>query len=281
MPDYKISLDLPSVSDLERIVNRKIFPLIAQAVRATAQEAQLNWIEAVQHAKLWSGEKAPYIASIKIRYLSDMRAEVVSNYKFAYEIENGRPPRDLKEMLNTSTKVRRTKDGRRFLVIPIRHNTPGNDALAPAMPASVYQLAKEMKPTTVTGQGVRMSGETTHLSPRKGMAPTLHQKPFLSNIATRRAYLVPSNSYSYGAHLRSADLKGESKADQRRYAGMYRMKESTGGSAYLTFRVMMEGSRGWVVKAQPGLYLAKNVAEHLQPIALLAIQEAARREGQG
>ena len=36
-------------------------------------------------------------------------------------------------------------------------------------------------------------------------------------------------------------------------------------SSYLTFRVMSEKSSGWIVGARPGLYLAKKVADDLQP----------------
>jgi hypothetical protein len=286
MPGYYISLDLPSVNDVEKVVNEAVLPLLAQTVRAIAQEAQQNWIEAVKNAKLWSGEKTPYIESIKVRYLSDFSAEVVSNYKYAYEIENGRPPKDLKQMLNTSTKVRRTEKGKRFLVIPLRYNTPGNTALAPAMPSSVYALAKKMKVSSVTGQGMRRSGEITHLSPTKGMRAAAHQTQFLTDLTRRNPYtgkgmnyLVSQSSYQWGGRLTRAMLQAEAPDVRKRYAGMVRMKGSTGSAGYLTFRTMMEGSSGWVVGAKPGLYLAKGVAEHLQPIANQAIGEAMRQEG--
>lgn len=277
MTDYSIKLDLPNVSDLNKIVNGRVFPLLEQAVRAIAQEARLNWIESIKQARLWSGEKERYIKSIKVEYWMDgLRADIVSDYKYASEIENGRPPRDLKQMLNTSTKVRRTKDGRRFLVIPIRHNTPGNTALAPAMPSSVYDLASQMELSRVDGTGTRASGEITGF----GMQPSPTQTPYLSNIGSRSTYLVPRNNYQWKGRLTRAQLaeSGASKEEQRRYAGMVRMQESTGGSQFLTFRTMVEGSSGWVIPAQPGLFIAKGVAEHLQPVAEAALQEALRRE---
>jgi hypothetical protein len=148
------------------------------------------------------------------------------------------------------------------------------------MPSSVYDLASQMKVSSVSGTGTRASGEVTSLSPSSGMAPSPMQSPFMSHIRSRSAYLVPENNYQWKGRLTRAQLAeaGASKEEQRRYAGMVRMKESTGGSAFLTFRVMMEGSSGWIVKAQPGQYLARNVAEHLQPIAEAALQEALRRE---
>jgi hypothetical protein len=282
MADYSIKLTLPNVSDVQKIFNRQVFPLLAQAVRAIAQEAAHNWIDSINAAPLWGGEKQKYIESIRIDYWADgLRADVIASYKYAHEIENGRPPRDLKEMLNTSTKVRRTKDGRRFLVIPMRHNTPGNTAHAPAMPPSVYALAGQMKASAVTGTGERAAGEVTMLSPTSGMAPSPMQTPYLSNFGTKSAYLVPQTNYAWGGRLTRKALAeaGASKEEQRRYGGMVRMKESTGGSQFLTFRTMIEGSPGWVIPAKPGLHIASDVAEHLQPIAQAAIEEAMRREG--
>jgi hypothetical protein len=284
MPDYSLRLNLPNVSDIDRIFNAKVFPLLSQAVRAIAQEAQLNWTEAVMNAPLWQGEKEQYVKSISIKYWSDgLAADVVATYPNAEAIERGRAPVDLKKMLDTSDKVRRTKDGRRFLVVPLRQNTPGNTAHAPAMPTSVYDLASQMKPSSVNGTGMRMSGEVTSLSPGSGMSPAPSQTPYMSSLASRSAYLVPRNDYSWGGRLTRQMLAdaGASKAEQRRYAGMVRMKEATGGSSYLTFRTMIEGSSGWVIPARPGLYLAKDVAEHLQPVAEAAIAEALRREGIG
>ena len=42
----------------------------------------------------------------------------------------------------------------------------------------------------------------------------------------------------------------------------------------MTFRMMMDGQQGWIIPARPGLYLAKGVAEEMQPIAEKAFTEA-------
>lgn len=280
---FHISLQLPSVDQLVKVINGATFPLAAQAVRAIASETAFRWKESVARASLWQGEKTPYIQSIKVRMLSDLSAEVYSDYKYAQEIEEGRPPRDLKLMLNTSTKVRTTKDGRRFLVVPLRKNSPGNAALAPAMPMSVYELAKEMIPSEVTSIGARPAGETTILSPTTGMFPSPSQNPFLSSTATQKPLMVVKASYAWGGRLTRKDLAaaGASKQDQRLYAGMVRMKVSTGGSQYLTFRTMMEGSSGWVTKPVPGKHIAQKVAQQMQPLATAAISEAMKRMSEG
>jgi hypothetical protein len=276
---FNISLQMPSVDDLVRIINGATFPLAAKAVAAIASETSFRWKESVARASLWQGEKTPYIQSIKVRVLNDLNMEVYSDYQYAQEIEEGRPPRDLKLMLNTSTKTRVSQKGRRFLVIPMRKNSPGNEALAPAMPMSVYELAKEMIPTEVTGMGQRYSGEEVHLSPTSGMTHSGQNPGFLSNPATKSAYMVPKANYQWGGKLSRGALlaAGVSKQDAKLYAGMVRMKESTGGSAYLTFRVMAENSPGWVTKPVPGKHIAQKVAQQMQPLATAAIGEAMKR----
>lgn len=287
MAEYKISVDLAGIAAATRAaVNQQVFPLLTQAVRAVAQQTQINWMEAVQRAKLWSGEKSAYVESIDMRMTGPFSAEVWSDYKHAEAIETGRPPRDLKRMLDTSTKVRRTKDGRRFLVIPFRHNTPGNSAHAPAMPQHVYDAASQLSASRIVGQSERRSGEIVSARIGRGMLPLGEKRqrrdPFLSNPATKSAYMVPRNVYAWGGRLPEGlapKMRQEHKTDP--YAGMVRFDAKTPGgqrySTYMTFRIMMEGQTGWIVPAQPGQYLAKKTAEAMQPLAEKAFAEAIKR----
>lgn len=275
MAEFKISVDLSGIASAGAIVNQQVLPLLSQAVRVVAQQTAINWQEAVQRAKLWSGEKDAYSASIEMKMTGPFSALVWSDYKNAEEIETGRPPRDLKKMLGTSLKVRVSKKGRRYLIIPFRHSTPGNDALGPAMPPSVYEMAKDMAPSSITGQGTRLSGTGAY------------------GITSRQRLTVPKNVYNWGDRLDvmtwtrkyNATFGGAagkiSEKTMGRYQGMYRFNTTTPGgsqsSTYLTFRVMSEGSPGWIVPAQPGLYLAKKTSDDMQPIATEAFGEAVKR----
>jgi hypothetical protein len=281
---YHITFAVGAQIELSAGINKQVLPLLHQAVRAVAAQAKSDWQEAVYKAKLWSGEKDAYAKSINWDMTGDFSAMVTAGYKYAEEIESGRPPRDLKKMLDTSPKVRRTKDGRRFLVIPFRHNTPG---YANAMPAGVHSLATQLTPSSIVAQAQRPSGEVTHLSPKTGMHAAGPQTPFLSNPKTKGAAMVNKNVYSWGQRITRGDLKaaGADAATVKRYAGMVRMNTSTPGGAkssgYMTFRIMMEGSSGWIVGAKPGLYLAKEVAEKLQPKAEAVFAEAVKRTIKG
>lgn len=260
MAEFKISVDLSNIASAGGIIDQQVFPLLSQAVRAVAQQTAINWQEAVQRAKLWSGEKDAYSGSITMKMTGPFSALVSSDYKYAEEIETGRPPRDLKKMLNTSLKVRVSAKGNRYLIIPFQHSTPGNDALAPAMPADVYAMAKDMAPTSITGQTTRLSGTGAF------------------GIQSRQRLTVPQNIYNYGGRLPAGlapKLKPNHKTDP--YAGMHRFATSTGGSSYLTWRVMSDKSSGWIIPAQPGLYLAKKVADDMSPLAEEAFGEAIKR----
>ncbi len=212
-------------------------------------------LKEVARAKLWEGEKKAYMESIDVKMTGDFSALVWSDYKNADEIEHGRPPRDLKAMLATSLKVRVSKKGKRYLIIPFRHNTPGATALAAPMPPAIYKQAKALAPSSIAGMTQRPSGQ-------KG----------------KQHVMVPQAVYNWGGKLPAElapKLKPHHKTDI--YAGMYRFNTSSGkqkSSAYMTFRTMIEGSPGWIIPAQPGLFLAKKVAEEMQPIAAQAFQKA-------
>lgn len=252
---YTISLDLGARMQISAGINAQLLPLVNQAVNAIAQATAAHWKESVMRARLWSGEKDAYVKTVTYRMTGDFTAVVESDYKYAQDIETGRPARDLKKMLDTSMKVRTTSKGTRYLIIPFRHNTPGNAAHAKPMTAEVFKQAKMLSPSTITGHGRRASGTGAW------------------SLQTQSPATVRQRTYSWGERLSGANIP-------RNQQGMVRMNTGTGGkksSSYLTFRVMSEKSKGWIIPAQPGQFLAKKVSEDMQPLAAAAITEAIRR----
>jgi hypothetical protein len=256
MAEFKISVDLSDVISASRgIIIAEIFPLLNQAVRAVAQQTRIDWLESVERAKLWRGEKDAYKTTIQWQMINDFEALVWADYKYSEEIETGRPQKDLKRMLNTSLKVRASKKGSRYLIIPFQHNTPSANATGKAMPEDIYAMAKGLSPSSIIGQTQRLSGTGAY------------------DIKSRKRLTVNQNIYKWGG-----SLNGDSVG--RNYAGMRRFDTSGGGprhSTYLTFRIMSERSNGWIVPAKPGLFLAKTVAEAMQPRAEKVFQEAIKQ----
>lgn len=250
---YQISVDLSALmGGVGSAVNAYVLPTVHQAVKALAAETAYRWKDGVAKAKLWNGEKQAYIESINWLMTSDFEAVVSATYAQAEAIETGRAARDLKKMLDTSMKVRVAKHGKhagqRYLIIPMRHNTPGNIALAQAMPVDVYKKAKRLDPSTITGTLQRPSG-TGAIS-----------------LKTKKPVMVPQQQYSWGKRLPAGlapKLSPHHTTDI--YAGMVRFKTSAGkgkSSSYMTFRVMGEWQANkWIVPAKPGLYIAKHVRD--------------------
>jgi hypothetical protein len=150
-----------------------------------------------------------------------------------------------------------TSGSLKYLIIPFRHNTPGSEALAPAMPPDVYKIASQFMPSRVIGKTTRPSGQNAK-------------------------HLVPQSVYQWGDKLPAGlapKLKPSHKTDP--YAGMVRFDTSSGtqkSSSYMTFRIMGQWSQGWIVGAKPGLHIARSVRQNIKPVAEKVIWEAAIKD---
>jgi hypothetical protein len=272
--DFAVGIDLPGLG-AGTAITADIFPHLALAVEAMIQEAHSQWLDFASGAPLPSGmvinnRTGEYARSIVTRQLSDFSGEVFSELPYAKAIEEGMPQRDLKRMLDTSLKVRLTKDGRRYLIIPFRHNAPGS-VLGNSMPEPVHDWWNEpgRESSYIKKTGQRPSGTGAF------------------DIHTRKRIMVPNRTYSWGARLKKGDLEGMGFAPSskvgKNLTGMVRFRKpgGEGGGAhsqFLTFRIMVEGSKGWIAKAQPGKFPARTVAQQIAPIAEEAFRAAAEAD---
>jgi len=264
---YEVKFDLSDLlGNINSQITAAVLPTVSQAVRALLAETEYRWKDKIAKAHLWNGEKQPYIESIRSLMVGDFSGVVFTDYKLAEPIETGRPQHDLKAMLDSSMKVRIAQNGKnagkRYLIIPFRHNTPGNVALAQAMPPDVYKQARMLDVSRVTGGGSRPSGTGA------------------MSVKSKKPIMVPQHQYKWGDRLPPGlrpKLKDYHTTDQ--YAGMVRFKTSAGGansSQYMTFRVMMEGSPKWIVPAKPGLYIAKAVQTEINLLAPKVFEQAVK-----
>ncbi|EGD6457238.1 hypothetical protein IAJ44_004299 [Salmonella enterica] len=275
--NLSITFSMGETFDMLGVVTKEVMPYMNQAVDIVGKQVAARWVEEVQKAKLWSGEKDAYAQSISWKMTGDFSGYVEATYKYAKEIEEGRPARDLKRMLGTSLKVRRTKTGSRFLVIPFRHNIK-------SMPPALAAQAKALEASSITGMGTRRSGEITDLSPKFGMRPAKVQKHFLSNPQTRGAMMVAQAQYQWGGRIKAGFFGPNPKGKTDIAAGMVRMDTSSGNqksSQYMTFRIMSEKSQGWIVPQQPGQYIAKKVVDKIRPEAEKFFQKAMAAQVKG
>lgn len=274
---YRIGVDLTGIGQHVAALVQGAMPLVQQAVVAVGNEAAARWKSAVMHAPLWQGEKEAYVQSIQIVDDGPFAVRVFADYKHAGAIEEGRPAFDQKVYLQTSLRVRKVSGdgphaGKKYLIIPFRHNVPNNTAHAPAMPEKVYNLASKLTASRITGT-----------------IPTPNLQGRID--AQGMPIMVNRHTYKWGGRLPSGLAeKAAPHHKTDRYAGMVRMDTTPGGagsgvgkrsSAYLTFRIMGEWSSGWVRKPQPGLYLAREVAKEIEPLAETAIKQAMALTVQG
>jgi hypothetical protein len=249
MKDLKVEVDLSGLLELSGAARAGILQNLSAAVERVAMVGAERWKSEVGRVGLWSGEAKAYADSIEYRMTGPYSATISATYKYVEDIEDGRPPFDMKAMLNTSMKVRNGKRGR-YLIIPIRHGTPGSNQNP--MPAPIYAAAKALPASRITGRGTRVSGTGAY------------------DIKTKQQYLVAKNRYKWGGRLppgMAPKLKPQHHSDP--YAGLVRFDSTAGGkmphSSYLTFRIMGEWQTGaWILPAKEGLHIARGIAQGLQ-----------------
>jgi hypothetical protein len=242
-------------------------------VQQVAERAQTIWMGYAAGDPLPDGSKiqarsGAYLRSIHLFQNSQFSAEVFSEAPHARSIEEGTPARDLKKMLDTSLKVRQTKDGRRYLIIPFRWGTPGATGFGKnVMPQQVHDMfggQAGVKPSRVSGVGKRLSGTGAY------------------SVKTKAPFQVRQREYKWGGRLTADSLKtaGVHGTQAKRMLGMVNFQKpsaTTGGgkhSKYFTFRMMVEGSKGWLVPAQPGKFPARHTADRIRPAAERAFAAA-------
>lgn len=275
MPVFSIAVDVSAILPIAAPLSRDAFPTLSYAVRQIAEAAHRQWTAYAAGAPLPSGKvihnrTGEYMRSILLRDTGEFSAEVYSDLPYAQIIEEGAPSRDMKTILNSSLKVRTTKDGRRYLIIPFRFNTPGS-VMGNALPGPVHQWWQQGRAaSSISGTYRRLSGTGAH------------------DIKTRELLTVPGWKYRWGDRLEKSDLNalGIHGAAAKRMDGMYMFRKpgGAGGSShtqFLTFRVMMEGSKGWIAPARAGLHPAQVVADQFRPIAEKAFSDAVAADIKG
>lgn len=243
MAGYKIEINIrPLLETAKAEAAAAIYPVVRQAVGDVATGIRTSWQSAVFRAipasSTWAIQRRnEAVDSITVTFPGPFSAIVASSNQAVQQLEEGTPARDLKRMLTSSSRTRASKQGKKYLIIPMHHGSPGAGALAPAMPKSAYLLASHMQPSTIAGKGLRVNAHGD---------------------------VAPQNRYLWGGRLQAGlvpKLRPSHRTDP--LAGMVRMNTSTPGkksSAFLTFRVMHQDSNGWIIPAKPGQYILKGIA---------------------
>lgn len=252
MARVEVTIDGSRVVDGLRGLVADSMPNTIAAKREGMNHTVEQWTRLAQSTFMHS--TGAYINAIGQREPDPFTGIVYNDAKHAGIVEHGHGEIDQKKALQTSTKTRWmwTKDGYlvKSLIVPFRHNIPGNSAIAKSMPKEVYAEAKQLSPT------FKVASE---------MYPGLSRNQAGSRI---RPGAVPPSPYSAseGATVRRASYAwgDRLKGVGGNYEGMVRMSD---GGGYVTFRLMHERQDPdkWRIPAQAGEHLAKRTAEQCTP----------------
>lgn len=281
--NFAIAIDLSHLIPVNAKLTDDVFPHLAHAVRVIAAQAHEDWVAYALGRPLPDGQiirdrAGQYARSIVLHDTGPFSAEVKSDLAWATDIEQGTPERDMKKVLDTSFKVRRTKAGKRYLIIPFRHNVD-------TLPSGVVEFFKAGAASSVRSTYERQSGQIASVI---GTRRAAKMQGFGGNLANDngRRVMVPGWRYAWGSKLGKAALASLPGMGPHasKLAGMYHFNNpggAAGGGAragsngqYITFRTMVEGSSGWIAKAVPGKYPARTVADSLRPTAEQAFAAA-------
>ncbi len=264
MAEYGVNISIGFPPGIERAVAMAVedaaalFPNQVRAIQEIAEAGHRRWLSYAsgaetlpdgQRIRSWTGR---YLRSIQLEPSGDYAYTIFSDDPKAHIIEEGASSWDLHDILYTSHKARRSKQGNLYLIIPFRHGIPDTVVVGEytgrEMPDDVYRRMKEKARSAIVGQFTE---------------PSVHDP----------SVAVPRNIYNWGGRLTLAELGelGYDPADRRtqQMAGMVRMETSTGGrssSLYLTFRTLSENNPEgtWIIPERAGRYPARAVAEWLQ-----------------
>ncbi|WP_293372306.1 hypothetical protein [Nevskia sp.] len=264
-----IGIDLPVALQPGSPLPRAL-PTLSLALQTVATEAHALWREyaagrPLPDGRVLNSRTGAYANSIEISQPGDLHWRVSTSLGYAAAIEHGTPAYDMKRALSTSTKVRLTKEGKRYLIIPFRHGTPGSVGFSSTMPAHVHELARALSASRVKS------------------AQQVPNVIGVHDIHTRALLPVTRRTYSWGERL-PAGLVSKAKAHHAtdRFAGLVRFDApQKGHSQFLTFRVMSEDSPGWQRPAQPGMHITQAVRDEIAPRAQKLFADALAHDIEG
>jgi hypothetical protein len=294
---YKIVYDV-DYSQLNDIV--KYIELVLKQVSALKESVQVagnfaiqQWINTAnskfKHSQ--GGYVRGIVSGINYPFNGDaLHYRVIHADRYAKALEDGFDSYDMKKMLQTSEKVRISKDGKRYLIIPFRHGIPGTVGFRP-MPKEIYDQAKGLRHSIT--EGTFREGSVRH-------AITMDDAQLLKSHNPKQ---VIRNTYSWGDRLKDVDWALE-KAHHKSniYEGMVRFQNNPNVnrarfdsgkfilsenkstdfkgnySSYFTFRIMHEDSTGWIHPGmKPMKILAETVERIKQPIMQM-LAEGAKKD---
>lgn len=249
-------------------------PATANAVRTATEAVQQRWIDNSMRA--FKKPTGGYILGIDDGLIypheNDVyKGAVFNNVPYASAIEHGRQPYDMKRALYTSSKVKISKKGKRYLIIPFRHGVPRAggkpSATLQTMPQNIYQRAKKLPFTSRIGSSIK-----------DGVTRNIYANPAgstgrLQGVGDqgRRSQIAVRNPKDLTKFIRRANPYTWKTSP---YENMIRVpRDTTGHGYYMTFRIMHQDSKGWIHPGTPPMKLAEKTAREMDVVVQAIITD--------
>ncbi len=258
------TITLPNVDDALRALakTQSLMTNTQKAVEESTLLIQQAWITAVSGVDVtYSGgtfvvndRTGQYMRSIQrqVPYRGRLSGIVYSDWEGAARIEKGYAPFDMKPGLLRSSKAKQGKDGSRYITVPFRHNTPGSNATGASMPKSIYNQAKKLDLSSITGR-----------------------TPW-GTFTYQWGGRLPSSPVGQRTKLPTGGMNAPYTWKTGQYSGMVRMGQPGGKRAtgYLTFRRVSTKSdpNSWWHSGQPPKPVTAAVKEITEPSVLSIIR---------
>jgi len=235
-----------------------------------------------------SGDYATRFMRREYPYGNDLTGAVMNDAPHAQVLEDGHGGFHMPSAVDWGAALARgtakvTKDGRRYLIVPFRHYTPGSEGVGSGR-------ARAMMPTPVYRDAMTaLRGDMTRPAARDA-AQRLRE----ANRGLSRPYATmagnpgtPPRTSALLARLAQASLKREGQPGYTwragKYEGMTRREQTnptTGRSSgvFMTFRVMTEDSLGWFMPPQPGYHFAEKTVAAVKEQLVAIVGAAARQD---
>lgn len=238
---------------MDRKIGQQIFAQAVQgisemvaskSVQMLALSIQEQWMRIV--VKAGGKQGLEFANSIHVEQKGLLEYVIFSDDRRLSFLENGTPAFDMHHYLDTSQKVRISKANRKYMIIPIKHKAP---VLGVVQPGRVEQW-------------------------------WLHS----DRVSSVMRLDENGRAYTWGSRLTREDVAAMGfNPDQegKHLVGMVRFEQESGHTEQVTFRVMAEGGKGWILPEKEGLNSRQEVLKWAQERAALLVKSVIPETAEG
>lgn len=271
--EIKFEIDLAPLVNIGQLLSPEregqLVQAIQGAVRDTGDALVGNWTrEAMNALKTYGGYTQAITEGTEYPFEDDPLHFVVTNrHKAVRFLEDGIQAFDMKKMLQTSAKVKTSKDGKRYMSIPFEHS---RESLIKAGidPEEFGNLAG--------------SERTARLNVSEPNAYRWGERlQDMGNLGKRRKYFIANPSLRALAAGRKWGSRGLVSYEWKSspFENVYRFKDTQGKtSGYVSFRTISENSdeNAWIHPGIRAMHIAEKAVADVKPMFQSRCSEAVK-----